>query len=75
MHISKLMIVNNLINSKTRKEMKLKHVLTLLATAICTTGGWAQTDVTSTYFTDASFESADAATANVATTKALSLSF
>ena len=46
--------------------MKLKHVLTLLATAICTTGGWAQTDVTSTYLENPGFEDCEPRTDNLA---------
>ena len=46
--------------------MKLKHVLTLLATAICTTGGWAQTDVTSTYLVNPGIEDCEHRTDNLA---------
>ena len=47
--------------------MKLKQLLAL-ALLVCSTGAWAQTDVTSTYITNAGFdESGDFQTVNVAT--------
>ena len=39
--------------------MKMKKLFALLVGAVLSTGAWAQTDVTSTYITNANFASTD----------------